>query len=165
MKWLCTPSLPENAPKLNVMRKSGALRRFMEVLQDIKVRYHSASPKYLPLMPMENSLMTPSCRWSTIQSVCMRECSTFTEMRQLPNGLHYEWTVKALLAGKHVLLEKPATSTAEESRALFALAEKKGLVVLEAFHFRYNLIFTSCTCLISLLQVPSRNQPRQGHSR
>ncbi|KAI0671749.1 NAD-P-binding protein [Trametes maxima] len=52
----------------------------------------------------------------------------------LPNGLHFEWTMRALHAGKHVLLEKPTTSTAQEARQIFALAEKKGLVVLEAMH-------------------------------
>ncbi|KAF6764091.1 NAD(P)-binding protein [Ephemerocybe angulata] len=56
----------------------------------------------------------------------------------LPNGLHYEWTMKALEAGKHVLLEKPAANTAEEVRAMFDLAEKKGLVLLEAFHYRFH---------------------------
>ncbi|KIY69651.1 NAD(P)-binding protein [Cylindrobasidium torrendii FP15055 ss-10] len=56
----------------------------------------------------------------------------------LPNGLHFEWTAKALLAGKHVLLEKPATDTAEEARALFELAEKQGRVLLEAFHYRFH---------------------------
>ncbi|KAF8901951.1 NAD(P)-binding protein [Mucidula mucida] len=56
----------------------------------------------------------------------------------LPNGLHYEWTMKALIAGKHVLLEKPSANTAEETRAMFELAEKKGLVLLEAFHYRFH---------------------------
>ncbi|KAI5120025.1 hypothetical protein M0805_004654 [Coniferiporia weirii] len=56
----------------------------------------------------------------------------------LPNGLHYEWTVKALQAGKHVLLEKPSTNTMEDTKALFELAEKKGLVLLEAFHPRFH---------------------------
>lgn len=59
----------------------------------------------------------------------------------LPNGLHFEWTMKALQGGKHVLLEKPATDTADEARQIFALAEKKGLVVLEAFHYRSVLLF------------------------
>ncbi|THU83074.1 NAD(P)-binding protein [Dendrothele bispora CBS 962.96] len=56
----------------------------------------------------------------------------------LPNGLHFEWTMKALKGGKHVLLEKPATDTEDEARQIFALAEKKGLVVLEAFHYRFH---------------------------
>ncbi|KAJ3490933.1 hypothetical protein NLI96_g1063 [Meripilus lineatus] len=56
----------------------------------------------------------------------------------LPNGLHYEWTLKALAAGKHVLLEKPSTDTSEEARKLFAYAQEKGLVLLEAFHYRFH---------------------------
>ncbi|KAG6908958.1 hypothetical protein DXG01_002564 [Tephrocybe rancida] len=56
----------------------------------------------------------------------------------LPNGLHFEWTMKALSAGKHVLLEKPSANTAEETRQMFELAEKKGLVLLEAFHYRFH---------------------------
>ncbi|THU80558.1 NAD(P)-binding protein [Dendrothele bispora CBS 962.96] len=56
----------------------------------------------------------------------------------LPNGLHYEWTMKALAAGKHVLLEKPAADTAEETRQMFELAEKKNLVLMEAFHYRFH---------------------------
>ncbi|EJD07631.1 NAD-binding protein [Fomitiporia mediterranea MF3/22] len=56
----------------------------------------------------------------------------------LPNGLHYEWTLKALKAGKHVLLEKPSTNTEEETKFLFDYAAKKGLVLLEAFHSRFH---------------------------
>nr|GAT56738.1 NAD(P)-binding protein [Mycena chlorophos] len=56
----------------------------------------------------------------------------------LPNGLHFEWTMKALDAGKHVLLEKPATNTAAEAAAIYALASRKNLVVLEAFHYRFH---------------------------
>lgn len=55
----------------------------------------------------------------------------------LPNGLHYEWTMKALLAGKHVLLEKPAANTSEETMRMFELAKEKGLILMEAFHYRY----------------------------
>lgn len=45
--------------------------------------------------------------------------------------------MKALAAGKHVLLEKPSTDTSEEARKLFAYAQEKGLVLLEAFHYRW----------------------------
>jgi len=56
----------------------------------------------------------------------------------LPNGLHYEWTKKALEAGKHVLLEKPFTANAAEARPLVRLAKEKGLVLMEASHWYYH---------------------------
>ncbi|EPE06025.1 oxidoreductase domain containing protein [Ophiostoma piceae UAMH 11346] len=37
----------------------------------------------------------------------------------LPDGLHFEWTLKALAKGKHVLLEKPAVSSSTEAELLF----------------------------------------------
>ena len=56
----------------------------------------------------------------------------------LPNSHHAEWTEKALAAGKHVLCEKPFTSNAVEARRVAELAESSGLVVMEAFHYRYH---------------------------
>lgn len=54
--------------------------------------------------------------------------------------LHFEWTMKALKAGKHVLNEKPSADTAEETRLMFEMAEKKGLVLLDAYHYRWALL-------------------------
>ncbi|HEX3778214.1 MAG TPA: Gfo/Idh/MocA family oxidoreductase [Pseudonocardiaceae bacterium] len=56
----------------------------------------------------------------------------------LPNGLHGRWTLAAIAAGKHVLCEKPFTANAEEARVVAEAAEKAGLVVMEAFHYRYH---------------------------
>ncbi len=56
----------------------------------------------------------------------------------LPNALHRPWTLRALQAGKHVLCEKPLTSNADEAREVAAAAQDSGLVVMEAFHYRYH---------------------------
>ena len=56
----------------------------------------------------------------------------------LPNGLHGLWTSQALTAGKHVLCEKPFTANAVEAAEVAAQAHGSGLVVMEAFHWRYH---------------------------
>jgi predicted dehydrogenase len=56
----------------------------------------------------------------------------------LPNGLHGRWMLAALAAGKHVLCEKPFTANAAEAEEVAAAAEASGLVVMEAFHWRYH---------------------------
>ncbi len=56
----------------------------------------------------------------------------------LPANRHYETAKKALLAGKHVLLEKPMTDSAETARELVDLAKERGLVLMVDHHFLYK---------------------------
>ena len=56
----------------------------------------------------------------------------------LPINLHREWTLRALAAGKHVLCEKPFASNASEARDMVDAADDAGLVLVEAFHWRYH---------------------------
>jgi len=65
----------------------------------------------------------------------------------LPNGLHGRWTRAALDAGKHVLCEKPFTANAAEARAVLD-ATPPGVVVMEAFHYRYHPVFARARELI-----------------
>jgi len=54
-----------------------------------------------------------------------------------PHSLHYEQARLALEAGKHVLVEKAFTVTAEQAAVLVELAEVSGLVLLEAMWTRF----------------------------
>jgi len=56
----------------------------------------------------------------------------------VPNSLHREWTLRAIAAGKHVLCEKPMGLTAAECREMIAAAERAGVVLMEAFMYRYT---------------------------
>ena len=56
----------------------------------------------------------------------------------LPNGLHVEWTLAALEAGKHVLCEKPLSPRVEEVERCFDTAERHGLVLSEGFMWRHH---------------------------
>jgi len=56
----------------------------------------------------------------------------------LPANLHYEAAKKALLAGKHVLVEKPMTDRTETARELATLAKESGLVLMVDHHFLYK---------------------------
>lgn len=55
-----------------------------------------------------------------------------------PNGSHVDLTMRALEAGKHVLVEKPFSRHAAQVERARALAEAKGLVLSEAFMWRHN---------------------------
>jgi predicted dehydrogenase len=56
----------------------------------------------------------------------------------LPNGLHVEWSIRALEAGKHVLCEKPLTRHPADVDRAFDIAEREGRVLAEAFMWRHH---------------------------
>ena len=49
-----------------------------------------------------------------------------------PHLSHYSYIKEAILAGKHVLCETPMVLNGEEAKELFALAEEKGVILMEA---------------------------------
>ena len=72
-----------------------------------------------------------------------------------PNLLHYEQTRKALLAGKHVICEKPFCTKADQARELTALAKEKRLFLADAVP----------TAFLPNLEVLKRELPKVGKVR
>ena len=61
-----------------------------------------------------------------------------------PNNTHLEYAIKALDAGKHVLLEKPAAVTSAEVKTLFGHAHAKNLHLMLYQNRRYDSGFLLC---------------------
>lgn len=72
-----------------------------------------------------------------------------------PNLLHYEQTRKTLLAGKHVICEKPFCTKADQARELTALAKEKRLFLADAVP----------TAFLPNLEVLKRELPKVGKVR
>ena len=55
-----------------------------------------------------------------------------------PNKFHAEQTIAALLAGCHVLCEKPPAITPEEAALMEDISKKTGRILVYGFHYRYS---------------------------
>ncbi len=56
----------------------------------------------------------------------------------LPPALHFKWAKMALESGKHVLLEKPFTTSLRDTEVLISIAKANNLVVHENYMFVYH---------------------------
>lgn len=69
----------------------------------------------------------------------------------LPNSLHYAYAKEALLNGKHVFLEKPATTASAQLQELVHLAQERHLILTEAMSLHYTPAYRSLRESISSL--------------
>jgi NDP-hexose-3-ketoreductase len=67
----------------------------------------------------------------------------------LPPALHYKWAKKALLAGKHVLIEKPATTSYQETSELLEIARDKNLAIHENYMFAFHSQLTEISDILN----------------
>lgn len=65
-----------------------------------------------------------------------------------PNATHFEFALKALKAGKHVLVEKPFTITSAEAKELYQLAKTNGVQIFPYHNRRYDSDFQSVKSMI-----------------
>jgi len=67
----------------------------------------------------------------------------------LPPSLHYKWAKMALLSGKHILIEKPATTSFDYTNDLVTIAERKGLAIHENYMFVFHKQLTTLNKIIA----------------
>ena len=80
----------------------------------------------------------PSIRTTTSYDDVLNDPSVNAVVIATPVATHYEFARKALERGKHVLLEKPATSSTAEAEKLVELAEKHSLTYMIDHTFIYT---------------------------
>jgi predicted dehydrogenase len=59
----------------------------------------------------------------------------------LPPSAHRQWCTAALANGKHVLVEKPFASNAQDAAEMLAAARASGKLLIEGFHYRFHPLF------------------------
>ncbi len=67
----------------------------------------------------------------------------------LPNAMHGPWVRAALQAGKHVIVDKPAIMSLEESLRAIEAAQRAGLMLSEATVFAYHPHFAALADFMS----------------
>jgi scyllo-inositol 2-dehydrogenase (NADP+) len=83
----------------------------------------------------EASKAYPKARILRTVEEALRDSAVQLVVVGTPNETHFDLAKQALLAGKHVVIDKPFAATSAEAKELKELAEKKG-VVLAPFHNR-----------------------------
>ena len=56
----------------------------------------------------------------------------------LPPALHYYWAKQCLLAGKHILVEKPFTTDIQQTKELISIANERQLAIHENYMFVFH---------------------------
>ncbi len=78
----------------------------------------------------------------------------------LPPALHYKWAKLALESGKHAYVEKPFTTSLEDTQSLLAIAKEKKLVVHENYMFIFHRQLQAVQDLIASGEIGKVRQYR-----
>lgn len=136
-----------------------AIRRFMPALQNVSgfdyigVGINSAIERYESNLPetsvIDNMLRTEQEKAEVfLKNYGGKIFQSYEELIKsdeiesvyipLPPALHFKWAKMALENGKHVLVEKPATISAMDTKELVNIARKNGLALHENYMFAFH---------------------------
>jgi len=77
-------------------------------------------------------------KWTTKYEEILEKDSVEGIILATPTKLHYEQAKQALVAGKHVLVEKPMTENSKQAEELVKIAAENKLVLMVGFLLRYS---------------------------
>ena len=133
--------------KVAVAGPGSISRRFLDGMKDIEhatvTVFASRNPERVRDYAAEHGIE----RIDSFSALC-NDPSIDAFYISTPNYVHYEMIREALLAGKHVLCEKPITVTRAELAELFELAHRQNLVLMEAHKTLYTPVFHSIQKLL-----------------
>ncbi|MBV9272406.1 MAG: Gfo/Idh/MocA family oxidoreductase [Verrucomicrobia bacterium] len=89
------------------------------------------------LKRVQSQLGVPPSRFFSALSDALTIADAEAVLVALPLALHASVAREALLAGKHVIVEKPFTQTLEEAQSLVGIAEKSSRVLMVSQNYRF----------------------------
>lgn len=115
-----------------------AYRRFMPAVKDMDViQVQAVAEEYAP-QKLEQFCKQYSIEGETsFEKLLEREDIDAVYIPQ-PPAMHYRWAKYALERGKHVLIEKPSTTSFEDSKKLVEIARGRNLALHENYMFQYH---------------------------
>ena len=91
---------------------------------------------------------TPQVLVTTSLDIFFAHSTLTTVVVASPNGLHADQAMAALRAGKHVLVEKPMTTSVTDARNLVRTAQKTQRILNVGFHLRHKKVMQEARQLI-----------------
>lgn len=101
-------------------------------------------------------------RWTDNFAALVRDPRVDVLYLATPFATHAAMAREALLAGKHVVVEKPMALNAAEVEELFALADRQGLFLMEAMWMKFNPAFRHLCDLLAAGQIGKASSLRAG---
>jgi predicted dehydrogenase len=86
----------------------------------------------------EHTARHPGARTTTSFDVMLDDPELDAVVIATPVVTHYELARRALLAGKHVFVEKPQAQSSEEAEELLSLAQERNLVLMPGYLLLYH---------------------------
>lgn len=121
-----------------------ALRRMGPALHAARGARLAALATSTPAKAAPFAAFAPGLRWHESYAALLDDPEIEAVYIPLPNHLHVEWGLKALAAGKHVLIEKPLAMTAAEIDPLIGARNRAGRFATEAYmivhHPQWHLV-------------------------